>query len=204
MRRACAFVYGLAFAVLCLACARASDVPAFTAPDLRTVIHRSGYIFRGTVVAVQPASALPLAPQPPRERPPGWKGRASPFASQGGRVPAVAITFRVTDAIRGVRVGQVITLAEWSGLWLADPARYRPGDDLLICFYPKSRAGLSSPVAGGLGRFAIAADGRMALTEAQRRMLFPGQTALSRAAIPRPSELRYKDFADLLRAEAGR
>ena len=70
------------------------------------------------------------------------------------------ITFRVESAIRGVRRGQVVTIREWSGLWNSGE-RYVAGERVLLFLYPKSKLGLTSPVGGKLGRYAVDPAGRV-------------------------------------------
>ena len=70
------------------------------------------------------------------------------------------ITFRVENAIRGVRRGQIVTIREWGGLW-NNGERYVTGERVLLFLYPKSKLGLTSPVGGKLGRYAVDASGRV-------------------------------------------
>jgi hypothetical protein len=76
------------------------------------------------------------------------------------------ITFRVENAIRGVRRGQVVTIREWSGLWNTGE-RYVNGERVLLFLYPKSKLGLTSPVGGRLGRYAVDAAGRVLVADPQ-------------------------------------
>jgi hypothetical protein len=80
--------------------------------------------------------------------------RVEHLAAESGGVASTRITFRVQTAIRGVRVGQVIAIREWDGLWNGGE-RYRPGERVLLFLFPKSRLGLTSPVGGRLGRFRV-------------------------------------------------
>ena len=108
-------------------------VPANAGP--RLLERNSGYIFDGTVLSVE---------------------RAAPDAANN--VATVQVTFRVEQAIRGSRNGQVLTIREWAGLWNAGE-RYRPGDRFLLFLYSPSALGLTSPVGGALGRFAVDSAG---------------------------------------------
>lgn len=94
----------------------------------------AGIIFSGTVTAVSPASA------------------------KGGR--ATAITFKVGQAIRGASAGQSLTIHEWAGLW-SSGERYRVGEHVFLFLYSPSRLGLTSPVAGGAGRFVVDFRGKV-------------------------------------------
>jgi hypothetical protein len=78
-------------------------------------------------------------------------------------VATVAITFHVDNAVRGVTVGQDVTITEWNGLWNSGQ-RYRVGDRLMLFLYPPSKLGLTSWVAGPLGRFAIDGSGNVQLS----------------------------------------
>ncbi len=62
--------------------------------------------------------------------------------------------------MRGVRTGQTLAIREWAGLWESGE-RYRRGERVLLFLYPPSKLGLTSPVAGPLGRFRIGPDGHI-------------------------------------------
>lgn len=95
---------------------------------LPQIVAPAGMIFSGTVTAVSPASA------------------------KGER--ATSITFKVNQAIRGASSGQNLTIHEWAGLW-SHGERYRVGEHVFLFLYSPSRLGLTSPVAGGMGRFSM-------------------------------------------------
>ncbi len=99
--------------------------------SLRLLARNAGYIFDGTVLSVQRVVQNEL-----------------------GNVATVEITFRVEQAMRGARAGQVLTIREWAGLWDSGE-RYRPGERLLLFLYSPSKLGLTSPVGGPSGRFAV-------------------------------------------------
>ncbi len=109
------------------------------APSLRELTRSSGYIFAGTVIAVQRVSA-----------------------NGANEVATIRITFRVEQAIRGVRTGQMLVIREWAGLWESGQ-RYRRGERVLLFLYRPSKLGLTSPVGGLLGRFAIDSNGQVVL-----------------------------------------
>lgn len=104
--------------------------------NLRSMARHSGMIFSGTALRVEH------------------------LAAASGGVASTRITFRVQTAIRGVRVGQVIAIREWDGLWNSGE-RYRPGERVLLFLFPASRLGLTSPVGGRLGRFRVDEAGRV-------------------------------------------
>jgi len=123
-------------------------------PGLSRLARFAGTIFSGTVTSVGPVSGL------------------SP-----GEIPAVAITFRVEHAIRGANPGHVLVIREWGGLW-GDGPRYLPGQRLLLFLFSPSRLGLTSTVAGTLGRFKIDSAGDVLLNAQQAALI--GQPAVKR------------------------
>ena len=70
------------------------------------------------------------------------------------------ISFRVQNAIRGTRRGQVVEIREWGGLWTTGE-RYTAGENVLLFLYPNSKLGLTSPVGGRAGRLRIDKMGRV-------------------------------------------
>jgi hypothetical protein len=99
----------------------------------RQLTHASGMVFSGEVLDVRPA--------------------------QNGN-SATQISFRVENAMRGVRRGQIIRVSEWGGLW-SSGERYLKGEHVLLFLYPKSKLGLTSPVGGRLGKYAVDSSGRV-------------------------------------------
>jgi hypothetical protein len=108
-------------------------------PNLGHLASTSGYIFSGTVTSVTRATT-----------------------TNSTTVPTMQITFRIDQAIRGVRAGQSLTIHEWAGLWDAGE-RYHPGEQVMLFLYPPSRLGLTSSVAGAQGRLPIDRSGRVVL-----------------------------------------
>jgi hypothetical protein len=104
------------------------------------VVRASGMIFSGTVTGIKPGPA-----------------------KQTQAVATVAITFHIDHAIRGTRVGDHITISQWAGLW-SSGQRYRLGERVLLFLYPRSKLGLTSCVAGPMGRFEVDAWGRVLLS----------------------------------------
>ena len=143
--------------LLALACASraveprpiAHPIPAAPVPPppILQVINTSGYIFQGTVTQLrwlQPANLQDVA--------------------------TVQITFRVTQAIRGVQLGQTLSIREWAGLWNSSP-RYRVGQNVILFLYRPSKLGLTSPVSGELGKFVVTIGGVIRLNEEQTSSL---------------------------------
>src|SRR5207248_8801039 len=88
---------------------------------------RAGLIFTGTVVKIEPSD----------------------------QDSTVRITFKIEDAIRGVRSGGELTTREWAGNWATAP-RYRAGEKLLLFLHGPARGGAISPVGGDAGIFRYA------------------------------------------------
>ncbi len=142
-------------------------------PGLRSLAQHAGTIFSGTVTSV-----VPVAPTSP------------------GEIPAVAITFHVEQAIRGAVPGQPLTIREWRGLWDAAP-RYRAGQRMLLFLFPRSRLGLTSTVAGSLGRFRLDASGRVLLNP-QQAAAFASEPKLKAA-----TRIPFPEFARAVRHSLG-
>ena len=117
--------------------------------SLSLLTRNSGYIFDGTVLSVEPVAE-----------------------TDPGSVATVQITFRVDQAIRGVRNGQVLAIREWAGLWMSGD-RYRPGERLLLFLYRPSKLGLTSLVGGPLGRFPVDSGGNVILDNGRLSALSP-------------------------------
>lgn len=107
---------------------------------LSALVRAAGIIFSGTVTRVQPGKA-----------------------SNGQVVSTVAITFHVENAVRGSASGQELTIYEWAGLW-SSGQRYRVGERVFAFLYPRSKLGLTSSVAGPIGRFAVDTRGTVLLS----------------------------------------
>jgi hypothetical protein len=129
------------------------------------IARAAGTIFSGTVTAIA-------------RRP----------ASHGQAVETVAITFHVENAIRGATPGEDLTISQWIGLW-SGGQRYRVGERVLLFLYPPSKLGLTSCVAGTMGRFTIDARGRILLS-AQYLAAFRADPVLGGR-----SRVRFSDFA---------
>lgn len=126
---------------------------------LRPMARSSGVIFSGSVVKID---------------------RTGPDLGNG----ITRITFRVEQAIRGVRRGELLQVSEWGGLWNAGE-RYRNGEHVLLFLYPQSKLGLTSPVAGAQGRFAMDGPTRVLLRSPVDRHTKPIEVREFVAAIRR-------------------
>ena len=107
--------------------------------QLQRITRGAGTIFSGRVVSTVPASV------------------ATP-----DRVATVTVTFKVENAVRGVKAGQMYSFREWAGLWSASE-RYRVGQRLMLFLYAPSALGLTSPVGGRAGMLPVDAKGRVLL-----------------------------------------
>lgn len=129
------------------------------------IAHAAGTIFSGTVTAI--------ARQP---------------AGPSQAVETVAITFHIENAIRGATPGQNLTILQWIGLW-SSGQRYRVGERVLLFLYPPSKLGLTSCVAGAMGRFTLDPRGRVLLS-AQHLSAFRADPVLGGK-----SRVSFSDFA---------
>jgi hypothetical protein len=160
----------------------ASAISAFPQPRevlpvfrLRQITGQAGVIFAGTVVALE------------YEKP-----RAV------GEVGAMRITFQVERGLRGVRGGSRLTIREWEGLW-SSGERYRVGERVVLFLYPNSKLGLTSPVGGRQGRFAMTRSGEVVLVGEQAALL-SNQPLMPRAK----DRVTLPEFTQAVRRAAAR
>lgn len=104
-------------------------------PRWKVLAHASGMVFAGKVLEVE---TLP--------------------ATGEQTIPMIQLKFRVEHAIAGVQPGRVVTIREWAGAWTTHRAM-RPGQHMLLFFYPPSGLGLTSPVGGPLGQIELDPSG---------------------------------------------
>ena len=143
--------------------------PGLPQDVFQQLIRTAGIIFSGRVSSVRSATSSP--------RP----GHSS-----------TAITFQVEHAILGTSPGQNLTIHEWGGLWNRGE-RYHVGERVLLFLYAPSKLGLTSPVSGALGRFAVDSRGMIVMSPQhipRHIPTFAGDPILGgRTVIP------YADFA---------
>ncbi len=132
---------------------------------LPVITRAAGTIFSGTVTAIE---------------------RRAATTSQA--VETVTITFHIDNAIRGAIPGKNLTISQWIGLW-SGGQRYRIGERVLLFLYPPSKLGLTSCVAGGMGRFNVDPWGRILLS-AHHLSAFRADPVLGGK-----SRVRFSDFA---------
>jgi hypothetical protein len=121
-------------------------------------------------------------------------GRAGPFS--GPDPASTTVTFQVEHAIRGAVPGQNLTIHEWAGLWTSGE-RYRVGERVLLFLYSPGKLGLTSPVAGAVGRFAMNSQGQIVMSAQHVAILAADPILGGRTVIP------YADF-ELAVRRAGR
>jgi hypothetical protein len=142
---------------------------------LRQAARKAGFIFSGTVLSVQ---QLPSGP---------------------GGVNRVRITFSIHEAVRGVRQGKTFTVDQWANLWANQASQFRPGDRVFVLFYPRSKLGLTSVVAGGLGRYNLDSKWRVVGTNQKPGIVAerPSRPIVSR---PRPrGSAQSHDLSNIIR-----
>lgn len=186
IRRACVVVGCFGFLTL-LGHGQTADRTrnAIAPPDLQQITQRAGFIFLGRVEKIE------------------WK-----HAPGGGPADRVRISFRVLDGIRGARTGEDVEVEEWSGLWIPGHERYRTGETLFLFFYPRSRLGLTSPVAGDSGRIEITPTQRVVLSPERSATLLPRSLRLQKhqaaaTAMRTQRTTIYLQFAEIVRELAG-
>jgi hypothetical protein len=112
-----------------------------------------------------------------------------------GQAPAsTTVTFQVEHAMRGASAGQSLTVYEWAGLW-SSGERYRVGEQVLLFLYSPGKLGLTSPVAGAMGRFAIDSRGRVVMS--------PQQVAALGPVLGGKTFVPYGDFVEAVRRSSG-
>jgi len=118
------------------------------------------------------------------------------LSSGGASIGSVAITFHVDRALRGTITGKNLTIHEWATLW-SSGQRYRPGERVLMFLYPPSRLGLTSCVAGPVGRFVVDPQGRVLLSKQHLAVL------RADPVLGGKSRVNLDDFAQAVRRARG-
>jgi hypothetical protein len=151
----------------------AAESPTRFRSQLPRSRHSVATIFSGTVTRVQP-------------RP----------ANAGQSVATVAITFHIENAILGTVRDRDFTISEWMGLW-SSGQRYRVGERVLLFLYPRSKLGLTSSVAGAMGRFTVDTQGGVLLSPLHMSAF------RTHPVIGGKSRLRFSDFALAVKQATG-
>jgi hypothetical protein len=146
-------------------------------PIFAQLVRSAGIIFSGHVTAI---------------------GRSP--ASTGQSPVSNSVTFQVEHAMRGASPGQSLTIHEWAGLW-ASGARYYVGERVLLFLYSPSKLGLSSPVAGGIGKFEMDSEGRIVMNAQQAAILAADPVLAGRTG--RRRVVLYADFAQAVQRYGG-
>jgi len=109
---------------------------------------------------------------------------------------STTVTFRVEHAIRGTSRGRNLTIHEWAGLWTSGE-RYRVGERVLLFLYSPGKLGLTSPVAGAMGRFAMDSQGQILMSALHVANLAADPLLGGKTVVP------YADFALAVRRSSG-
>jgi hypothetical protein len=141
------------------------------------LVRAAGIIFSGRVISIG------RAPSPPGQ------ARAS-----------TTITFQVEHAMRGASPGKNLTIHEWAGLWTSGE-RYRVGEHVLLFLYSPGKLGLTSPVAGAMGRFATDSQGRIVLSARQVAAL--ADDPILSGKLGGKTVIPYADFIQAIRRSGG-
>ncbi|MFZ1010816.1 MAG: hypothetical protein WAN65_28510 [Candidatus Sulfotelmatobacter sp.] len=144
---------------------RRYPVPLPPGTGLKQMVQAAGIIFSGRVTSV---------------------GRSGPVSGQAPT--ATTITFQVEQAMRGTTTGQTLTIHEWAGLWNSGE-HYHIGEHVLLFLYPPSKFGLTSPVSGSIGRFAMDLEGKILIGDHHAAVFTSDPILGGKRAIP------YLDFA---------
>src|SRR5260370_4257079 len=139
--------------------------PGLPQDVFQQLIRTAGIIFSGRVSAVRSTTS---SPRPDHS--------------------STAITFQVEHAILGTSPGENLTIHEWGGLWNCGE-RYHVGERVLLFLYAPSKLGLTSPVSGALGRFAVDSRGMIVMSP-QHIPPFAGDPILGGSTV-----IPYADFA---------
>lgn len=141
--------------------------PVHGGPISAQIVPAAGIIFSGHVTSV-------------------WRA-----PTPGGITPAsTQITFHVDQGMRGTSSGELLTIHEWAGLWDRGE-RYLVGEGVFLFLYTPSKLGLTSPVAGASGRFAV---------DSQNRIVMSAQNMATFAADPVIGGKTVVPFPDFQRA----
>jgi hypothetical protein len=119
---------------------RVSPELVFRQLFFRQLVRAAGIIFSGRVTSIGQSASF---------------SRPDPAST--------VVTFQVEHAIRGTLAGQHLTIHEWAGLRL-NGQHYRIGERVLLFLYSPSKLGLTSPVAGAMGRFAMNSQGQVVMS----------------------------------------
>jgi hypothetical protein len=138
-------------------------------PNLHALAAPSGYIFAGTVKAIERIK--------PRHH---------------NSVGVIRITFYVSRGYRGVHTGQTFAIREWAGLWQSGD-RYRVGERVMLFLYPPSKLGLTSPVPNG--RLPVDSSGRVVIPSPH----LPSLPSPIRSGLPSGYRISLQDFDTALR-----
>jgi|SRR5580658_1820120 hypothetical protein len=163
--------------------------PAFLRAQVAAADHSRGSVVLPQLVFPQLVSAAGII----------FSGRVtfvghSGFSAQDHA--STTVTFQVQQAMRGVSPGQKLTIHEWAGLW-ARGESYYVGERVLLFLYAPGKLGLTSPVAGALGRFALDSRGYIVMSPQHVVTLAADPILGGKTVVP------YADFARAVRRSSG-
>jgi hypothetical protein len=92
--------------------------------------------------------------------------------------------------------GRDLSISEWMGLW-SSGQRYRVGERVLLFLYPRSKLGLTSSVAGAMGRFTVDTQGGVLLSPLHMSAF------RTHPVVGGKSRLRLSDFALAVKQATG-
>jgi hypothetical protein len=141
----------------------------------RRIVHSASIIFSGWVIATGHDSSIP--------------GRSSQSST--------TVCFHVEHAIRGAYPGEKLVIHEWAGL-RERGEYYRAGERVFLFLYPPGKLGLTSPVAGTAGRFAMNARGEIVVDALQAQVLAANPLIGAKTRVP------YSEFARIVRLSSGK
>ena len=139
----------------------------------RQLVRAAGIIFSGRVTSI---------------------GQSASFSRPDSA--STVVTFQVEHAIRGTLAGQNLTIHEWAGLRLSGE-HYRIGERVLLFLYSPSKLGLTSPVAGTMGRFAMNSQGQVVMSAQHVAALAADPMLGGKIVVP------YAEFALAVRRSSG-
>jgi len=137
------------------------------------LVRAAGIIFSGQVTSIERAATA-----------------SGPYRA------STTVTFQVERAIRGTSPGQKLTMHEWAGVWTGGE-RYYVGERVLLFLHSPGKLGLTSLVAGAMGRFAMDFKGNIVMS-AQDIVALAADPVLGGKAV-----VSYADFAQAVRRSGG-
>ena len=152
--------------------------------SLAELTRRAGMIFTGTVTRIEMEGA-------------GAVQKPNATSAHNG---TVRVTFKVMDGVRCAKDGETITIQVWRGLWTASAnQRYRVGETVMVFFHTPSPLGLTSPVGGEAGKFAVLRNQQVEISPERQQTLMPRALRLRPQDTQKPAnqsigQVPYREF----------